>query len=103
VLRVSICPREVAILTKESTTIWVAGGVPWMWIGGWTPWAELRLEIRQAGTPGHGAPGKVSAQNFSKVMCRRSTIRGLDTLGATTTTDRLEVVDLHNGDYCTTS
>ena len=32
---------------------------------------ELGLEIRQAGTPEHGAPGKVSAQNFSKVMCRK--------------------------------
>ena len=42
-----------------------------MWIGGWTPWAELCLEIRQAGTPGHGAPGKVAAQNFSKNYVRK--------------------------------
>jgi hypothetical protein len=96
VLRVSICPREVAILAKESTTIWVAGGIG-------CGLENSALKFGRQELPDMEPREKFLHRISRKIMCGRSTIRGLDTLGATTITDRLEVVDLRNGNYCTTS
>jgi hypothetical protein len=91
--RVSTCAREPAILPKSRLQFAVLG-VNWRL----DALGELSLEIQQAGIP--ALREKFLHRISRKVGCA---IRGLNTLGLTTTTDLLRVVELYNGNYHTTS